>query len=106
MTLALEQTADILASLGKREVRPLLVGFAAETGGDLERLAREKLQRKGCDLLVANDVATEDAGFEVETNRVLIVDGDGACERLPLMSKREVAGRVFDRVVARLQGSG
>jgi phosphopantothenoylcysteine decarboxylase/phosphopantothenate--cysteine ligase len=104
LTLVLERTADILAALGQRAHRPLLVGFAAETGGDLEALAREKLQRKGCDLLVANDVAEEDAGFEVETNRVMIVDRDGTCDRLPLLSKREVAGRVIDRIVAGLQG--
>jgi len=99
--LTLTRNEDILAGLGQSERRPrVLVGFAAETGADaLERSAPAKLRAKGCDLLVGNDVSAGDAGFEVETNRVVIFDRDGGNERLPLMSKRAAARRILDRVV-------
>lgn len=98
VSLDLERTTDILARLE----HPLLVGFAAETAANLERVARAKLSAKGCQLLVANNVLDEDAGFEVETNRVILLDADGGSESLPLMSKRAVAGRILDRVTAAL----
>jgi phosphopantothenoylcysteine decarboxylase/phosphopantothenate--cysteine ligase len=72
------------------------VAFAAETGS-LERAA-DKLRRKGADLLVANDVAEPGSGFGTETNRVSILAADGSREDLPLMSKRDVADRLLDRV--------
>lgn len=107
LTLELEPTEDILAGAsaavrapGARGPRPILVGFAAETGS-IERAA-EKLQRKGVDLLVANDVAEEGSGFGTDTNRVTILSPDGAEQALPLLSKREVADRILDRVVAAL----
>ena len=75
---------------------PVIVGFAAETGS-LDRAA-EKLRRKGADLLVANDVAEPGSGFGTETNRVSILAADGSREDLPLLSKREVADRLLDRV--------
>ena len=80
--------------------RPVLVGFAAETGS-LDR-APEKLRRKGVDLLVANDVAEPGSGFGTDTNRVTILAADGARDDLPLLSKREVADRLLDRVAARV----
>ncbi len=80
--------------------RPVLVGFAAETGS-LERAA-EKLQRKGLDLLVANDVSEAGSGFGSDTNRVVILDAAGGEDALPLLSKRAVADRILDRVVAAL----
>jgi len=105
LTLELTRNEDILAALGRHVRRPrLLVGFAAETGGDLDALAGAKLQAKGCDLLVANDVLASDAGFEVETNRVVIYGRECPPERLPLMSKRGVAGCILDRVVRSLDG--
>jgi len=107
LTIELEPTSDILAeaasvaraSAGDR--RPFIVGFAAETGS-LER-AREKAERKGVDLLVANDVAEEGSGFGTDTNRVTIVvpgQAPSAEDEWPLMSKRHVADRLLDRVVA------
>ena len=78
----------------------MLVGFAAETGS-LAR-AGEKLQAKGVDLLVANDVAEAGSGFGTDTNRVSILDAAGARDDLPLLSKREVADRILDRIAAAL----
>jgi phosphopantothenoylcysteine decarboxylase/phosphopantothenate--cysteine ligase len=80
--------------------RPVLVGFAAETGS-LER-APDKLQRKGVDLLVANDVAEPGSGFGTDTNRVTILAADGGRMDLPQLSKREVADRILDLVAAAL----
>jgi phosphopantothenoylcysteine decarboxylase / phosphopantothenate---cysteine ligase len=99
VTLALARTADILADLGQRrgEARlPVLVGFAAETGPPLARAA-EKLQRKRVDLIVANDVTVEGAGFDVDTNQVTLVSAHGH-EALPMMSKAGVASAILDRV--------
>ena len=104
LTLELEPTEDILAEVGERartlSPRPVLVGFAAETGS-LERAAG-KLRRKGADLLVANDVAEAGSGFGTDTNRVSILAADGTREDLPLLTKREVADRLLDRVAAAL----
>ena len=104
LTLELEPTSDILAE-AVRVVRanaesrnPVIVGFAAETGS-LER-AREKAERKGVDLLVANDVAEPGSGFGTDTNRVTIVVPGEPNDQWPLMSKRQVAERLWDRVVA------
>jgi phosphopantothenoylcysteine decarboxylase / phosphopantothenate---cysteine ligase len=106
LTLELAPTPDILAEV-VRIVRgfpaapvPVLVGFAAETGS-LER-AEGKLQAKGVDLLVANDVSEPGSGFDTDTNRVVILDRDGGREELPLLSKREVADRLLDRIARRL----
>ncbi len=104
MTLRLEPTADILAEVGRRagerDPRPVIVGFAAETGS-LDR-APDKLRRKGADLLVANDVSEPGSGFGTDTNRVVILGADGSRDDLPLLAKREVADRLLDRVVALL----
>ena len=78
----------------------MLVGFAAETG-DLDRAA-QKLHAKGVDLMVANDVSEEGSGFGTDTNRVTILDRAGAVDELPLLSKREVADRILDRVARAL----
>lgn len=102
-SIRLTQNPDILAELGRMAApRPLLVGFAAETD-DVERRAVEKRAQKGCDLLVANDVSEEGSGFGTDTNRVLLVDGEGAAW-LPRLTKREVADRILDRVAAALGG--
>jgi len=97
---------DILAELGARRDggadRPILVGFAAETD-DVEAAGLAKLKRKGADLLVVNDVSADDAGFEVDTNRAILLDRDGGRVEVPLSSKAEVAGVVIDAVVARLR---
>jgi phosphopantothenoylcysteine decarboxylase/phosphopantothenate--cysteine ligase len=74
------------------------VGFAAETE-DLLAHAREKLQAKGVDLLVANDVTAAGSGFGSDTNRVFILDRDGSAEELPLLPKRDVAHLILDRIL-------
>jgi phosphopantothenoylcysteine decarboxylase/phosphopantothenate--cysteine ligase len=79
----------------------LLVGFAAETG-DLVSAAAGKLHRKGLDLIVANDVSAPGAGFEHDTNAVVVLGADGQVLEVPLADKRAVAAVVFDAVVARL----
>ena len=99
-TIELVPNRDILADLGAQrggEDRPILVGFAAETD-DVEQAGRDKLTRKGADLLVVNDVSGSDAGFEVDTNQVVILDRDGGRTEVPLASKAEVAGTVLDAV--------
>jgi phosphopantothenoylcysteine decarboxylase/phosphopantothenate--cysteine ligase len=98
LTLDLVKNPDILATVRGDFVR---VGFAAETEHVLAH-AEEKLRAKGLDLIVANDVSATDAGFAVDTNRVTLLSSAGA-EPLPLLSKREVADRVLDRIVALLR---
>jgi len=94
LTLELELTPDILSEVKGNFVR---VGFAAESE-KLVANARKKLKQKSLDLIVANDITTPDSGFDVDTNRVTIVDKEGRVDSLPLLSKREVAERVLDRV--------
>jgi phosphopantothenoylcysteine decarboxylase/phosphopantothenate--cysteine ligase len=99
MTIALERTADILADLGARRGdadRPVLVGFAAESG-DPVASARRKLETKRVDLIVANDISATDAGFDAATNRVSLVSPEGTAD-LPLLPKTDVAAAVLDRV--------
>jgi phosphopantothenoylcysteine decarboxylase/phosphopantothenate--cysteine ligase len=107
LTLELSPTPDLLAEVaslaGERRngsAAPILVGFAAETGG-LER-APGKLAAKGIDFLVANDVSEAGSGFGTDTNRVTIFDRSGAGDELPMLSKREVADRILDRVARAL----
>jgi phosphopantothenoylcysteine decarboxylase/phosphopantothenate--cysteine ligase len=94
----LEFTRDILAALGAEKNGRVLVGFAAETD-ELMANAQAKLKAKNLDLLVANDVSASDAGFAVETNRVVLLSPSGEIEELPLMSKEAVAHRLCERVV-------
>jgi len=101
----LEPTPDILAEVGKRKERRILVGFAAETE-DLVANARKKLQRKNLDLMVANDVSQPGAGFDSDTNAVKILDAQGGVEEIHLQAKRSVADRVLDRVVGLLKQRG
>jgi phosphopantothenoylcysteine decarboxylase / phosphopantothenate---cysteine ligase len=100
LTLKLEPTPDILAEVGAiRRDGLIVVGFAAETN-DVIRYAREKLGRKNLDLVVANDITREGAGFDTETNVVTLIarDRDKPLE-LPLMSKPEAAHKILDEVV-------
>jgi phosphopantothenoylcysteine decarboxylase / phosphopantothenate---cysteine ligase len=100
--LVLEPTPDILAGLvARRRPGQILVGFAAETD-DVTARGRRKLERKGVDLLVVNDVTAPGAGFDHDTNAVTVLDADGGSAEVPLASKSEVAEAVLDRVVARL----
>jgi phosphopantothenoylcysteine decarboxylase/phosphopantothenate--cysteine ligase len=97
MTLELVKNPDILAALGQMENRPLLVGFAAETN-DLHSNAIAKMSAKNLDLMVANDVSQEGAGFNVATNIACLIHRDGQVEQLELMSKDELANLILDRV--------
>ena len=103
LTLRLTRTPDILAELGARRsesARPVLIGFAAQTGDPVEA-ARRKLASKRVDLVVANDVSAPGSGFDVETNEVTFVSEAGAT-RLPLQSKTAVAAAILDRAEALL----
>src|SRR5262249_43329351 len=102
LTIELEPTADILAALGRNKEGKLLVGFAAETDHVAEN-ARKKLTSKNADLIVANDVAAEGAGFDQDTNIVTLLPRDGRDLALPKLTKKEVAHRILDEVV-RLRG--
>ncbi len=98
--LVLEPTPDILAGLAARRAPgQVLVGFAAETHDAVER-GRRKLERKGVDLLVVNDVSAPDAGFDHDTNAVVILGADASTTEIPLTSKDAVANAVLDRVIA------
>ena len=105
LTLVLTRTPDILKELGADRLKagagPLLVGFAAETEDVIAR-AQAKRERKHVDLMVANDVSRSDAGFEVVSNQVTLVDESGA-ETLPLQSKTRAASAILDRVEGLLQ---
>ena len=99
-TITLNRTRDILGELGglpsRKQGRPILVGFAAETRNVVE-YAKNKLRQKRADLIVANDVSREDSGFDVDSNAVTFVTGGGA-EELPLQPKSVVAAQILDRV--------
>ena len=100
--IVLEPTHDFLVDLGaQKPLRQILVGFAAETESLLDN-ARDKLHRKNLDLIVGNDVSQPDAGFDVDTNRVVIIDAHGEVEELPLQSKAAVARALLDQVVVAL----
>lgn len=103
LCLELERNPDILAGLGRLAGERLLVGFAAETE-DLVKNARQKLMEKNLDLIVANDVTRQGAGFDVDTNIVRLLYRDGRDEEFPQMSKDEVAGVLLDRIVGLLRG--
>ena len=98
--IALEPTPDILSAVLSRSKRPFVVGFSAETS-NISR-AVEKALRKGSDLTVANDVDEPGAGFGVDTNRVSIISAEGDVEEWPLLSKDEVAARLWDLIQSRL----
>lgn len=104
-SLELARNPDILETMGRLKAeralkRPLIVGFAAETGTpdvDVVEIAREKMNRKGCDVMVVNDVAREGSGFGVETNQVKILYRSGEMESFGLMSKDELAHEICIR---------
>jgi len=102
VTLELEPTTDILAELGTRRsaerAAQVLIGFAAETD-HLAEHAREKLVRKGADIIVANDITQTDAGFDTDTNIVTLFFRDGREVPLPKMSKFDVANQILDRAI-------
>jgi phosphopantothenoylcysteine decarboxylase / phosphopantothenate---cysteine ligase len=98
LTISLEPTTDILAEVAKNKGQKIVVGFAAETDHVAEN-ARKKLSAKNADLIVANDVTAEGAGFDHDTNVVTLFARDGRDLALPKLSKSEVAQRILDEVV-------
>lgn len=107
LTLTLVRTPDILADLGRTRgaaQRPVLVGFAAETGDPRPR-ARQKLRAKQVDLIVANDVSRSDAGFDAETNAAVLISATDEQE-LPLQRKSEMASRILDAIERLLKPAG
>ena len=106
-TVTLVRTADVLADLGKwrgQAARPVLVGFAAETGDPVPR-ARRKLTAKHVDLIVANDVSKPGSGFESETNEATLVTADGQ-DILPVLPKSRLAAIILDRVESLMASRG
>ena len=104
LSLELVENPDILAEISRERGDRIVVGFAAESH-DVLAAARRKLERKGCDLLVANDVSREEGGFESDRNAVAFVWPSGELEELPLLPKSEVASQLLDRV-EKLRGRG
>jgi phosphopantothenoylcysteine decarboxylase/phosphopantothenate--cysteine ligase len=98
LTLALVRTPDILAEVKGNFTK---VGFAAESE-DIIANAKQKLESKQLDLIVANDITDSKSGFGADTNKVTLIDRDGKVENLPLLTKREVAGKILDRIAERL----
>lgn len=101
MTLRLLRNPDILQELGEAKQQQFLVGFAAETH-NLEEYAKGKLAAKHADLLVANDVSRADAGFDVDTNQIIIFAADGGRQTYPLTTKLAAADYILDAVAARI----
>jgi phosphopantothenoylcysteine decarboxylase / phosphopantothenate---cysteine ligase len=103
-SIELTRNPDILAGLSQQKGNRLLVGFATETENVLQNAVR-KLQKKNLDMIVANDVTQEGAGFAHDTNIVTLIDRSERMETLPLMSKDEVAHTVYDRLLALRKGN-
>ena len=97
VNLELERNPDIILEVGRKKGNCILVGFAVETENLVEN-ARNKMKKKNMDIIVANDVTKEGAGFGYDTNIIKILSPDGEIESIPLMSKMEVADRILDRV--------
>lgn len=102
LTLQLLRNPDILQELGSLKQKQVLVGFAAETD-NLEEYARKKLQSKRADLLVANDVSRSDAGFDVDTNQIIIFGADGSRREYPLTTKLQAAAYILDAVTEKIK---
>lgn len=100
--IELVETADILAALSERKGQRVVVGFAAETN-DVISYAQAKLARKGCDLIVANDVSRSDSTFGADTSRIAFVDAAGV-EQLDTLPLAQVAERIIDRLALLLGG--
>ncbi len=98
LTLELVRTPDILAGAKGKFIK---VGFAAESD-DIAANAKKKLKQKNLDLIAANDITSADSGFNADSNKITLIDRQGKEEDLPLMSKREAAERIVDRVVGLL----
>ncbi|SRR5713226_9314413 len=99
LELRLEPNPDILKELGAKKNGKLLVGFAAETD-DLTANAAKKLREKNLDIIVANDITQKGSGFDGDTNIATIMDRSGAARSLPLLTKDELADRIYDHLLA------
>ena len=97
LVIKLDRNKDIAYEIGKVKKDKILVGFAAETNNLIEN-AKNKINKKNLDFIVANDLTKEGAGFGVDTNIVKIIDKDGAIEEYPIMKKNEVANVILDKV--------
>jgi phosphopantothenoylcysteine decarboxylase/phosphopantothenate--cysteine ligase len=97
LSLKLKSTPDIILKTGKSRNRPFIIGFAAETGRRIER-AKRKSKEKNMDMIIFNDVTEAGSGFDVDTNRIIIIDKEKEIE-LPLLSKDSVADAILDRLV-------
>jgi len=95
--LKLKSTIDILKEMGKNKKEKILVGFSLETEDEIKN-AKKKLSEKNLDLIVVNNPNVPGAGFEVDTNQVTLIDKRGKIEKLPLLSKKEVASKILDKV--------
>ncbi|PGC30102.1 bifunctional phosphopantothenoylcysteine decarboxylase/phosphopantothenate--cysteine ligase CoaBC [Bacillus pseudomycoides] len=100
--IELERTIDILKTLGEKKEHQLLIGFAAETT-NIEEYATKKLREKNANMIVANDVKAQGAGFGTDTNIVTMYRKDGAVIRLPLLTKKEVACEILMQIEAMLE---
>ena len=98
LVLHLEKNPDILKELGELKQKQTLVGFAAETQKLID-YAKEKIQKKNLDMIIANDVSKPGAGFNTDTNIIKIITRDGNIEELPMASKDSLAGEILDRVM-------
>lgn len=101
LTITLRKNPDILSEVAQLEPRPFIVAFAAETDS-VEQNAREKLERKGADLIVANNVADASIGFDSDQNEVLVIAKEGTVARFEKAAKSVIANRILDLVVQRL----
>ena len=101
--ITLEKTPDILSevsALKKKQKLPIkIIGFAAESQ-DLKANAAKKMHAKGMDMIVANDISDPQAGFEVDTNKALLMFSDGSVEQLPLMAKSDVAEKILQHLIS------
>jgi phosphopantothenoylcysteine decarboxylase/phosphopantothenate--cysteine ligase len=102
--LKLKPTVDILKEMGKQKKQKILVGFSLETEDEIKN-AKKKLAEKNLDLIVVNNPNVPGAGFEVDTNQVTLIDKRGKIEKLPLLSKKEVASKILDKVQSLLRKS-
>ena len=104
-SIELEKNPDIIAEIGQNKKNIVLVGFAMETK-DLLANAREKIKKKNMDLIVANNLREEGAGFQTDTNKITIIDRKGNVQSLPVMTKIEAAEKILERVGGLLQKKG
>lgn len=97
LTLKLKSTPDILEEIGKRKGKKILVGFSLETEDEVKN-AKTKLKEKNLDLIVVNNPKTPGAGFELDTNVVTIIDKKGKVQKLPLLTKKDLADKILDKI--------